>query len=84
LAWARRMDLGPNPGENEEPGARLDRIPPSGCKKRSPGAKSGGRLEMRLQAGSEYKQWAELRYMHKFWGDIAIHIVHAFGFYLCL
>jgi hypothetical protein len=48
LAWARRMDLGPNPGENEEPGARLGRIPPSGCKKRPPGAKSGGRLEMLL------------------------------------
>jgi hypothetical protein len=48
LAWARRMDLGPNPGENEEPGARLGRIPPSGCKKRPPEAKSGGRLEMIL------------------------------------
>jgi hypothetical protein len=23
IAWARRMDESPNPGENEEPGARL-------------------------------------------------------------
>jgi hypothetical protein len=30
MAWARRMDESPNPGENEEPGARLGRIPPSG------------------------------------------------------
>jgi hypothetical protein len=37
-----------------------------------------------LQAGSEYKQWTELRYLHKFWGGIAIHGVHAFGFYLCM
>jgi hypothetical protein len=46
MAWARRIDESPNPGENEEQGARLGRIPPSGCKKRLPGAKSGGRLEM--------------------------------------
>jgi hypothetical protein len=44
--WARRMDEGPNPDENEEPGARLGRITPSGWKKRSPGACSGGRVEM--------------------------------------
>jgi hypothetical protein len=43
------MDESPNPGENEEPGARLGRIPPSGCKKRLPGAKSGGWLEMLLE-----------------------------------
>jgi hypothetical protein len=42
------MDLGPNPDENEEPGARLGRITPSGWKKRSPGACSGGRVEMLL------------------------------------
>jgi hypothetical protein len=29
MAWARRMDEGPNPGENEEPGTRLDRFSPS-------------------------------------------------------
>jgi hypothetical protein len=46
MAWAHRMDESPNPGETEEPGARLDRIPPSGCKKRLSGAESGGRLEM--------------------------------------
>jgi hypothetical protein len=40
------MDESPNPGENEELGARLDRISPSGYKKRLPGAESGGRLEM--------------------------------------
>jgi hypothetical protein len=45
-AWDRRMNLGPNPDENEEPGARLGRISPSGWKKRSPGASSGGRVEM--------------------------------------
>jgi hypothetical protein len=28
------MDEGPNPDENEKPGARLDRISPSGWKKR--------------------------------------------------
>jgi hypothetical protein len=33
MVWARRMDESPNLGENEEPGARLGRIPPSGCKK---------------------------------------------------
>jgi hypothetical protein len=43
MAWARRMDEGPNPGKNEEPGARLGQIPPSGCKKRPPGAESGER-----------------------------------------
>jgi hypothetical protein len=37
-SWARRMDESPNPGENEEPGAWLGRISPSGCKKRPPGA----------------------------------------------
>jgi hypothetical protein len=42
------MNLGPNPDENEEPGARLGRITPSGWKKRSPGACSGGRVEMLL------------------------------------
>jgi hypothetical protein len=42
------MDEGPNPDENEEPGARLDRFTPSGCKKGSPGACSGGRVEMLL------------------------------------
>jgi hypothetical protein len=30
MAWARRMDESPNPGENEEPGARLGQIPPFG------------------------------------------------------
>jgi hypothetical protein len=35
------MDEDPNPGENEEPEARLSRIPPSECKKRPPGAESG-------------------------------------------
>jgi hypothetical protein len=30
MAWARRMDEGPNPGENEEPGARLGHFSPSG------------------------------------------------------
>jgi hypothetical protein len=30
MAWARRMDESPNLGENEEPGAWLGRIPPSG------------------------------------------------------
>jgi hypothetical protein len=25
-AWARRMDKGPNPGENEKPGTQLDRF----------------------------------------------------------
>jgi hypothetical protein len=30
MAWARRMDEGPNPGENEEPGARLGCFLPSG------------------------------------------------------
>jgi hypothetical protein len=30
MAWARRMDKGPNPGKNEEPRARLDRFSLSG------------------------------------------------------
>jgi hypothetical protein len=30
MPWARRMDESPNSSENEEPGARLGRIPPSG------------------------------------------------------
>jgi hypothetical protein len=30
MAWARRMDESPNLDENEEPGAQLGRIPPSG------------------------------------------------------
>jgi hypothetical protein len=29
MSWARRMDEGPNPGEIEEPGARLGRYSPS-------------------------------------------------------
>jgi hypothetical protein len=41
MAWARRMDESLNPGENGEPGARLGRISPSGCKKRRPGTESG-------------------------------------------
>jgi hypothetical protein len=48
MGWARRMDESPNPGEKEEPGVRLDRIPPSGWKKCLPETKSGGRLEMLL------------------------------------
>jgi hypothetical protein len=50
------MDLGPNPGENEEPGARLGRIPPSGCKKRPPETKSRG------QAGDALMNpWTQIR-----------------------
>jgi hypothetical protein len=30
MAWARWMDEGPDPGENEDPGARLGRFTPSG------------------------------------------------------
>jgi hypothetical protein len=30
IAWARRMDGGPNPGEIEEPWVRLGRFTPSG------------------------------------------------------
>jgi hypothetical protein len=30
MAWARRMDESPNPGKNEEPGARLGHFSPSG------------------------------------------------------
>jgi hypothetical protein len=33
MEWARRMDEGPNPGENEKPGARLDRFFPVRMKK---------------------------------------------------
>jgi hypothetical protein len=29
MVWARRMDEGPDPGEIEDPGARLDRFSPS-------------------------------------------------------
>jgi hypothetical protein len=50
MAWTRRMDESLNPGENEEPGARMGRIPPSRCKKQMPGAESGGRLEMLLDS----------------------------------
>jgi hypothetical protein len=46
MAWARRMDESPNLGKNEEPGAWLGRISPSGYKKWRLGAESGGRLEM--------------------------------------
>jgi hypothetical protein len=46
MAWARRMDESPNPGENKKPGALLGRISPFGCKKTAFGAESGGRLEM--------------------------------------
>jgi hypothetical protein len=52
MAWARRMDEIPNPGENKEPGARLGRISPSGCKKWRLGAESGGQLEMPLARNS--------------------------------
>jgi hypothetical protein len=57
MAWDRRMNLGPNPDENEEPGARLGRITPSGWKKRSPGASSGRRVEMLLDI--EFKSFGE-------------------------
>jgi hypothetical protein len=30
MAWARRMDEGPDPGENEDPGTRLGRFTQSG------------------------------------------------------
>jgi hypothetical protein len=30
MAWARRMDEGPDPGEIEDPGTRLGRFSPSG------------------------------------------------------
>jgi hypothetical protein len=30
MAWAHRIDEGPNSDENKEPGARLDRFSPSG------------------------------------------------------
>jgi hypothetical protein len=30
MAWTRRMEEGPDPGENEDPGARLGRFTPSG------------------------------------------------------
>jgi hypothetical protein len=48
MVWARRIDESPNPGENEKPGARLDRIPPSGYKKNGCQRPSRGRLEMLL------------------------------------
>jgi hypothetical protein len=32
MAWARRMDEGPNPDKNEDPGTRLDRFTPSELK----------------------------------------------------
>jgi hypothetical protein len=41
MVWARWMDEGPDPGEIEDPGARLGRFSPSGWKKRTPGASSG-------------------------------------------
>jgi hypothetical protein len=44
------MDESPNPGENEEPGARLGRILSSGCKKKA----IGGRVEG--TAGDAYGQ----------------------------
>jgi hypothetical protein len=44
MAWALRTDLGPNPDDNEEPGARLGRFRPSGCKKCVLGTSSGTRL----------------------------------------
>jgi hypothetical protein len=48
MAWTHRMDESPNPDENEEPGARLDRIPLSGFKNGLRGASSGTWLEMLL------------------------------------
>jgi hypothetical protein len=48
MAWARRMDEGPNPGKIEESGARLGQFSPSGCKNRVPGASPGSWLEMLL------------------------------------
>jgi hypothetical protein len=41
MAWARRMDEGPDPDENENLEARLIRFTPSGRKKRMPKASSG-------------------------------------------
>ena len=46
MAWDRRMNLGPNPDENENLGARLGRFSPCGCKKRLVGGFSGRRVEM--------------------------------------
>jgi hypothetical protein len=40
MTWARRMDVSPNPGENENPGTRLSHLSPSGWKKGLPGASS--------------------------------------------
>jgi hypothetical protein len=40
MTWAPRMDERPNPGENEDPGARLGRFRPSG-RKRLPGGLPG-------------------------------------------
>jgi hypothetical protein len=48
MVWARRMDEGPKLDENEEPGARLGRISPSGWENRRSGASSGRRVEMLL------------------------------------
>jgi hypothetical protein len=47
MAWARRMDESPNPGENEEAGVRLGRFSQFGLKKGLPGSSSGSWLEMR-------------------------------------
>jgi hypothetical protein len=41
MAWARRMDEGLDPDENEDPGARLDRFRPSGRKKTGAGGLVG-------------------------------------------
>jgi hypothetical protein len=45
MAWALRTDEKSNPDENEEPGARVERLRPYGWKKRRPGGlvgKTGG------------------------------------------
>jgi hypothetical protein len=49
------MDEGPNPDENEESGARLGRISPSGWEKRRAGASSGGQVEMLLHYFAIYQ-----------------------------
>jgi hypothetical protein len=49
------MNLGPNPDENEELGARLGRISPSGLKKVAVGGFVGRRVEMLLE--SQLYQW---------------------------
>jgi hypothetical protein len=46
------MDESANPGENEEPGARLGRIPPSGCKKTAAGDRVGGTAGDALRVGA--------------------------------